>query len=182
MNSDSHDEKPHVMSGIASWRPFGVPKRWWLVFAGMAALLTVPYVVWSQTSRVRYLDINSGATKETVEVFGVAVSSSPNLPAVHAVPGLTAEWRWAGMNKAGAVYDGPWGRAAADYRALGNALDEWDVDAATRVQIFGVWRGYLNGNVPGFLNYSYASDDGPPVAARIGNDAGKSLVIFDFRD
>lgn len=182
MTDLSNNEKATESGGDGSWRSLGVPKRVVLALAGLIAFLVVPYLVWIQTSRVRYLDINSGATKETVEVFGIPVSSSPMLPAVHEAPGLPGEWRRTGATGANGIACGPWGRAAADYRAIGNALDGRGVDQETRAEIFGVWRGYLHGNVPGYLDYSYASDDGPPVAARIDTDGVESLVIFDLRD
>lgn len=182
MTSNSQNEVGSARGNEVPWRPFGAPKRIVLLFVGFFVIAVLPYLLWSQTSRVRYLDINSGATKKTVEVFGVPISSSPMLPPVHEVPGLKAEWRRAGVNHAGAISDGPWGRAAADYRAIGEALEVHGVDDVTRAQVFDVWRGYLHGHVPGYLDFSYASDDGVPVAARVETSDTETLVIFDLRD
>jgi hypothetical protein len=186
MTDVSHNEVARAPAGFASWRPLGVPKRFVLLFGGLIALLVVPHVVWSQTSRVRYLDINSGATKRTVEVFGIRVSSSPGLEPVHVVPGLRAEWRWAGMTKGGGRYTGVYGGAVSDYLSIDLALSAWEADAAMRERVFANWRDHLRGGYYGHLEFVHASedesDDWPPVAARVENEDGQWVMIFDFRE
>ena len=156
-----------------------------LASAGMFALLVAALVLWSQTSRVRYLDINSGATKEAVEVLGIPVASSPGLPAVHEVPGIDAEWRCAGKTDAQLIACGRWGRAAADYQALGLMLELEGVDESTRAEVFRGWRGQLARGGYERLEFVHADDAGEedwrPVAAELVNDVGERVLIVDLR-
>jgi len=160
-------------------------KRTWLACAFITAWLAGQFGVSSQISRSRHLDINSGATKRTVEVLGIRVSSSQGLDPVHVVPGLQAEWRWAGQTKGGRITCGAYGRAAVDYRAIDFALTDLEVDASTREEVFANWRDHLRDGYFEHLEFIYASedeaDDWPPVAARVENDHGQWIMIFDFR-